>query len=181
MREELRELKAQDPSFEPGRPVVTNPYALMPSDVAGTSGINLLEDPTSLDVSSLFDGCYETMVQILGRLFVHAEESEAELETLAHISVGMMFDVIEPLGSALSLLPAGRSYPGLTAGPSFRLSRGASIPTGSQAARFVFNERLAELGAYCRFLQASPDAPAVLAKVKSALDGFAASLAVEGS
>jgi hypothetical protein len=176
MRQEYRELVEEDPAFEAGRPVLSNPYALLPSDVASTSGVNLLDDPLGVDVCSLFDGCYETMVQILGRLFVHAEESEKELDTLADIAVGLMADVLGPLGSVLTLIPAGPSYPGLNAGPSFRLSRGASIPTNKDAARLVFCERIKELAAYCRFLQAPPEKASVLADVRRALDDVAARL-----
>jgi Ferritin-like len=177
MRDEFRDLVAEDGNFEPGRPVVTNPYALMPGDVAAGSEIALLDGPLSVDMSSLFDGCYEIMVQMLGRLFVHAEETGVELQALAEISVGLMADVLEPLGSAISLLPAGPSHPGLNAGPSFRLSRGASIPTQKDAARFVFHERMSELAAYCRFLPAASGAPPALAGVREALDRFARRLA----
>ncbi len=176
MRGEYRELLAADPSFVPARPVVTSPYATLPSDLSAASDINLIDDPLSGDTCNLFDGCYELMVQVLGRLFVHAEETEAELKTLADTAVGLMLDVIEPLGCAITLLPAGPSHPGLTAGPSFRLSRGASIPTHSETARFVFQERLSELSAYCRFLQSHKGAPQVLKPVGEALRGFAALL-----
>lgn len=177
MRDEYKELLSEDAMFEAGRPVVVNPYALLPSDAAAGSGVNLLDNPLSVDMSSLFDGCYETMVQMLGRLFVHAEESEAELDTLADIAVGLMADVIEPLGSALTRLPAGPSYPGLNAGPSFRLSRGASIPTNKDAARLVFSERMAELAAYCRFLQPPAETATVVNDVRTALDNVAKRLA----
>ena len=176
MRQEYRELLTEDPGFQPGRPVLANPYALLPSDVASGSNVNLLDDPLSVDVCSLFDGCYETMVQMLGRLFVHAEESQEELHTLADIAVGLMADVLGPLGSVLTLLPAGPSHSGLNAGPSFRLSRGASIPTNKEAARFVFYERIKELAAYCRFLQPPPERTAVLTDVRKALDAIASRL-----
>ena len=117
------------------------------------------------------------MVQMLGRLFVNAEETDPELEKLADIAVGLMIDVIEPLGSLLTLLPAGPSYPGMNAGPSFRLSRGASIPTNKDAAQFVFNERIKELAAYCRFLQAPSKTATVLTNVRKALDETANRLA----
>jgi hypothetical protein len=177
MRDEYRDLLAADPQFQPGRPVLQNPYALMPADVSSRSDVNLIDDPLSLDVCSLFDSCYELTVQILGRLFVHAEESESEFAALADTSVGMMVDVVLPLGGAITLLPAGPAHPGLTAGPSFRLSRGATIPTQKDAARFVLRERLLELAASCRFLQASPGAPAVLTDVQNALEKFAQMLA----
>jgi hypothetical protein len=177
MRGEYRALLAADEHFRPGRPVLTNPYGLLPADVGALSEVNLVDDPLSADMCSLFDGCYEVMVQILGRLFVHAEESEAEFGALADVGVGLMIDVIYSLGTALTLLPAGPSHPGFTAGPSFRLSRGATIPTQKDVARLVLQERLTELAAYCRFLQASAGAPPVLTNVRSALERFASRLA----
>ena len=177
IREECRDLMSADPDFQPGRPVLVSPYALLPTDLPASAEVNLIDDPLSADMCGLFDACYELMVQMLGRLFVHAEESEAELKTLARISVGMMIDVIQALGSAITLLPAGRSHPGLNAGPSFRLSRRASIPTQKETARLAFHERLTELAAYCQFLEASRRAPAVVANVRSALTGFAQDLA----
>ena len=176
MRDDYRALLEANENFRPGRPVLTNPYALLPAEAAAAAAANLVDDPLSADVSSLFDGCYEVMVQILGRLFVHAEESEAEFATLADISIGLMIDVIDPLGCALTRLPAGPGHPDFTAGPSFRLSRGATIPTQKDVARFVLRERLGELAAYCRFLQTSAGAPAVLTNVRIALEGFASRL-----
>jgi hypothetical protein len=157
-----------------------SPYALLPADIAIGSEVSLLDDPLSISVSNLFDACYELMVQMLGRLFVHAEESDAELRTFADATVGLMSEVIEPLGCALTAMPAGPSHPGLNAGPSFRLSRGASIPTQRETALFIFRERLTELAAYCQFLQADAAAPAVLARVRAALLRFAAELGNAG-
>jgi hypothetical protein len=176
MRDEYRALLAANENFRPGRPVLTNPYALMPADVGDLAAANLVDDPLSADMCSLFDGCYEVMVQILARLFVHADESEAELGALADVAIGLMIDVIYPLGSALTLLPAGPGHPGVNAGPSFRLSRAATIPTQKEVARLVLQERLTELAAYCRFLQASAGVPSVLTNVRSALERFASRL-----
>jgi hypothetical protein len=178
MREEYRELLAADPAFQAGRPVLTSPYAMLPTDLPASIEVNVIDDRLSIEMCGLFDGCYELMVQILGRLFVHAEESEEELQALADIAVEMMIEVIEPLGSAITLLPAGGSHAGLNAGPSFRLSRGASIPTHSEAARIVFQERLSELSAYCQFLRTTPGTPDVLGSVRGALNSFRERLAV---
>jgi len=177
VREECRELMAADPNFGPARPVLASPYALLPTDLAAGSDVNLIDDPLSVDMCNLFDGCYELLVQMLGRLFIHAEESEAELGILAEITVGMMIDAVEALGGAITLLPAGRAHPGRNAGPSFRLSRGAGIPTQKETARFIFHERMAELAAYCQFLQTAPGAPSVLPRVRTALLGFGEQLA----
>ncbi len=143
--------------------------------------MNVLDDPLSVDMCRLFDSCYELMVQMLGRLFVHAEESEMEFAALADTSIGLMAGVILPLGSAITLLPAGPTYPGFTAGPAFRLSRGAAIPTHKDVARLVLQERLTELAAYCRFLQASVGAPPVLADIRTELERFAERLSPAGS
>jgi hypothetical protein len=176
MRDECRAAMVEDPDFSPGRPALASPYAMLPGDVPSDAGVNLIDDPTTADTCNLFDGCYELMIQILGRLFVHAEESEAELATLADVAVSLMLEVLTPLGSAITRLPAGPSYPGQTAGPSFRLSRGASIPTHQAAAWHVFRERLLELARYCQFLQAEPGASPVLAPTREALERYAAML-----
>jgi hypothetical protein len=114
---------------------------------------------------------------MLARVFIHAEETDAELAALADITVGMMIDAVEALGRAITLLPAGPNPPGLNAGPSFRLSRGAGVPTQSASARFVFHERLVELAAYCQFLRSASDAPPVLQDVRAALLRFSERLA----
>jgi hypothetical protein len=175
LREEYAEQLEADPDFQPGRPVLPNPYATEPNDVAENAEINLIDDAMSADICNLFDGCYELMVQILGRLFIHAEESNEELATLADLSVTLMLDVLTPLGSAITLLPAGPSHPGLHAGPSFRLSRGAAVPAHREAARHVFHERLRELARYCQFLR-QPNSPEVLDRVRSVLINLATRL-----
>ena len=175
LREEYAEQLEADPAFQPGRPVLSNPYATRPNDVAESAEINLIDDAMSVDVCNLFDGCYELMVQVLGRMFIHADESPEELATLADVSVGLMLDVITPLGSAITQLPAGPSHPGLRAGPSFRLSRGTAIPAHREAARRVFAERLLELARYCQFLR-QPNSPEVLERVRMALTSFAGKL-----
>ncbi|MBI5947520.1 MAG: ferritin-like protein [Chloroflexi bacterium] len=177
IRREYDALLAADPAFEPARPVVANPCTVMPADHALDSLMNRIDDPFSADFCNLVDGSYELMVQVLARMFVHAEESAADLALLSDMTVGMMMDVVQPLGNALTLLAAGPSLPGKNAGPSFRLSRGAAIPTHRSSAWPVFRERLSELASYCRFLQAGGGTPPVLAQVRSVLEGFAARFA----
>lgn len=176
IRREYKEALAADPAFQPARPVLTNPYALPPSDIADTSDLSFVDDPDTADLSNLADGCYELMVQILGRLFVHAEETNDELQRLSRAAETLMIDIVAPLADALTKTPAGPSHPDKTAGASFRLSRGATIPTHKDAAWAVFRERLGELGAYCTFLQTRDRAPALLVQTKAALVSVAESL-----
>ncbi len=173
---EYKEALAEDPKFDPARPVLDNPYALSPSDKDDTTDINFVDDPDTAELSNLCDACYELMVQILGRLFVHAEESDEELQRLSRAAETLMMDIVVPLADALTKSPAGPSHPGKTAGISFRLSRGATIPTHKAAAWTVFRERLGELGAYCGFLQARDHPPAALTRIRATLTKVAESL-----
>ncbi len=176
IQEEYRQLLKDDPNFQPGRPVMRNPYSMLPSDVSNDGEVNLIEDALSVDISNLFDGCYELLILLLGRLFAHGEESEEELTQLSDITEKLMMDVISPLGEALTALPAGPSNPGLTAGPSFRFSRDVNTPPHRTAARALFIERLNELSAYCGFLQVDGNVSSVLTRVKGSLDKCAGQL-----
>jgi hypothetical protein len=167
--QEYKDTLAEAPQFQPTRPVLINPYAVPPTDQTDSTDLNFLDDPDTAELSNLSDACYELMVQILGRLFVRAEESDDELQRLSRAAETLMVDIVVPLADALTRSPAGPSHPGKTAGISFRLSRGATIPTHKDAARAVFLERLGELSAYCTFLQLRARAPALLAKTKNAL------------
>ena len=179
--EESDRILREDPGFEPGRPVIWNPYSMLPHDIGDTSEVNLIEDPLSIDISNLFDGCYELLMQMLGRLLLHTEESEDQLMRLSDIAVGLMADVIGPLGEALTTLSGGggggSSHPGLTAGPSFRFSREVSILPHQAAAWALFIERLKELSAYCGFLemQETPMSP-VQTRVRGSLAQYAEQL-----
>ena len=176
IQEEYEEIQRDDPKFEPGRPVMWNPYSTLPNDIADNTEVNLIEDPLSIDISNLFDGCYELLMQMLGRLFLHMGESETQLTRLSDITVGLMTDVIGPLGEALTTLPAGPSHPGLTAGPSFRFSRDVQTPPHQAAAWALFIERLKELSAYCGFLQTEGIMSSVLPRVRASLAQYAEQL-----
>ena len=176
MLAEYDQMLDDDPNFEPGRPVMANPYAMFPSDIGDHSVLNLIEDPLSRDICDLFDGCYQLLIQMLGRVLLHTDESDEQLTQLSGITVGLMMDVIGPLGTTLTTMPAGPSHPGLTAGPSFRLSRDVHSLPHQVAAWALFIERLKEMSAYCGFLQAEGDVAAVLTRVRRSLDRYAEQL-----
>ena len=173
IQEEYEQVLREDPTFEPARPVMWNPYSMLPNDVGIDSEVNLIEDPLSIDISNLFDGCYEILIQALGRLFAHGEESEDQLAQLSDITEGLMVDVIGPLGDALTQLPAGPSHLGLTAGPSFRFSRDVNTPPHRDAARALLVERFKELSAYCGFLETQGAIATVLTHVRRSLSLYA--------
>ncbi|MCH7737438.1 MAG: ferritin-like protein [Chloroflexi bacterium] len=173
---EYDQLLQDDPDFEPGRPVVVNPYSIPPKDVADQSAIHMLGDQTSINISNVFDGCYELLMQILSRLLMHTEETESQLNVLSSISIDLMTDVIGPLGDALTALPAGDAHPGMTAGPSFRFSRDGAAAPHQVSAWALIAERLNEMAAYCGVLDIDGPAAPVMARVKSSLARYAKQL-----
>ena len=178
MLEEYDQILLDDPGFEPGRPVVSNPYSMLPSDVLNIDETTLIEDPVATDISNLFDGCYEVLMQLLGRLLLPTEESEEQLSKLSDIAVALMLDVITPLGEALTTLPAGPAHPGQTAGASFRFPRDFNILPHQPAAWALLAERLTEMSAYCGILQTQSGVPPVLNRVKLSLARFAEQLSI---
>jgi hypothetical protein len=184
--EAYRALAADDPSFAPARPSVTNPYVRVPRDLLGLAtasgpaapddprGVHLIQDSTTAAVSDLFNACYAAMLQLLYRFFQHTEETDAELSMLGETAVLMMRQVLRPLGELLTRLPVGPRAPGWTAGPSFMLTSATPVTPHKPAAWSILGERLLELAEVCGGLTAG--APEVLAGVGQRLAAFAAPL-----
>jgi hypothetical protein len=140
--DEYRAAKQEDPALEPARPA-TCARVRLPRDVSeGT----LISDSRTAAVSDLFNGCYEALLETLLRYFVHVDEGEADLTTLADTAVDAMFTVIAPLGRLLTRLPIGPETPGKTAGPTFDIFRRSYLLPHRTAARVILHERLQELG-----------------------------------
>jgi hypothetical protein len=160
---EYRELKEDDPPFEPARPVRAA-WCRTP----GTPGVAdpcLIADPMTRDVADLLNAGYEVLVQMLARFFAHTEESRDELETLTDAAVSTMFMVIRPLGHVLTRLPIGPAHPGKTAGPSFEYYRSGYLLPHKAAAWTIMHERLLELGAAGDEIAARLGAPTELGTV----------------
>ncbi len=180
IQKEYEAMKLKDPAFEPGRPVVANPYTHIPGELLDSSRVSLIEDTRAIAVCNLFDGAYEVLVQMLGRFFMRGGESEAELKLLGDVTVGFMTRILTPLAGIITKLPAGSSYPNLSAGPSFYIPRYISTPAHKREAWSLWHERVKELAAYCTILETYPDAPAGLGRVGQALSRFAARIADAG-
>ncbi len=159
--QEYRQLKEQDPGFEPARPVVAA-YVRPPSD---TSHFRLISDPLTAEISELFNASYQVLLQVLIRYFIHGTESDEELTILSNVAVDAMFLLIKPLGELLTRLPVGPDLPGKMAGPSFEMYRAGNILPHRYGAWTVLHERLLELATYCDRLIKQPGAPQELAAV----------------
>lgn len=172
--DEYRNLKSQDQGFEPARPVIPA-FVRAPAD---SPAVTLIEDPHTARVSSLFNGCYEVMLQVLLRYFAHHGETDEQLKGLADVGVDLMFDALEPLGRLLTSLPVGGCAPGMTAGPSFEMFRRSYYLPHQYAAWSILRDRLQELSAYS-LRTAGAETGGVLAEVSSGLSRLAGKL--EGS
>ena len=113
--EEFLAATRADPSFEPARPAQPA-YVRRPPDQPLAT---VISDPRTAQVAEVFDAAHQTLLQLLGRLFVHDEETGQEVDTLAGAAIGLMAAVLRPLGSVLTTLPLGPDHPGELAGPAF--------------------------------------------------------------
>jgi hypothetical protein len=176
MWEEYSELRKQDPTFEPARPVIAA-FTRQPYDVAAPQP--LATEPAAITVAELFTLGYEALLQTLTRFFTHTDESDEQLGVLIGAAFGLMTGVLEPLGTALTRLPAGPAYPGRTAGPAFEMYyQMGNFTPAREAAWAVLSERVAVLAN--RAASASTSGAAAVAAVSTVAEraaGIAAQLA----
>jgi hypothetical protein len=169
--EEFLALRRADPTFEPARPVIVGV-------VRARDGLDLpvISDPVSAQVADLFDVVNEIVTLALTRFFAPSDESPAQRQALADVSIGLMFAAVRPLGQQLTALPFGPSHPGRTAAPTFSLvQQSASLLPQREAAWVVLEERLREAAEFGHRI-AAPDSVG-LARVCDALERQADRLA----
>ena len=143
--DEYLRLKRADSNFEPARPVIPARVRL-PRDVSEGP---LISDTRTAAVADLFNGCYEVLIEVLLRFFVHEGEGDAEMTELSDAAVGAMFTLIAPLGRLLTRLPVGDAAPGKTAGPTFDIFRRSYLLPHREAAWVILRERMQELADGC--------------------------------
>ena len=169
---EYHTMKSQDPNFEPARPVIAA-FTRPPLD---TTDVEIITEPFTADVATLFNVSYEAVLQVLIRMFIYHGETEDELMTLSSIAVDGMFQLIEPLGQLLTTLPIGTNAPGKTAGAGFEIYRTGYMLPHRYAAWNVLHERFMELATFCAKLTTHPSAPKELAEIEQNIRKFASTL-----
>jgi hypothetical protein len=174
--DEFLDLRDEDPSFEPARPVIA---ACVRAREDGTP-VPLITDPFTSRCVDLLNATYEVILQTLARYFAHTDETDDHLGVLANVSVGLMWGVINPLGGLVTRLPVGFEHPGATAGPTFELFYGVDyLLPHRDAAWIVMEERLrniAELAMRCREVCSPLHMPA-LTRITDTLRDLADTLA----
>ncbi|TMA69362.1 MAG: hypothetical protein E6J77_28140, partial [Deltaproteobacteria bacterium] len=108
--EEFLDLRDQDPGFQPSRPVLP---ACVREREDGLPMPLINESFTNRSVD-LLNAVYEVILQLLARYFAHTDETDDQLGVLAEVAVGLMKNVVKPLGGLVTRLPIGPEYPGRT-------------------------------------------------------------------
>jgi hypothetical protein len=148
MHDELIALRSADPGFQPARPVLAV-YERQPYDVRQPQPI--VTDPRARETAELCNLGYAALEHLLTRFFTHTNETDEQLAVLATTAFSLVSDVIDPIGRALTSIPAGPGYPGQTAGPAFEMYY--PMRPGSpwrHAAWTVLRERIAHLRDRCQ-------------------------------
>ena len=101
--DEYLETLAAQPGLEVARPVL--PALVRPPESG--EDVDLITDPRTARIADLANVAYEVLLQLLYRLLSRIDETDEQMGTLSRVGVGLMFDVIEPLGEILTTLPVG--------------------------------------------------------------------------
>src|SRR5215472_770582 len=174
--DEYQQMRAENPAFDPVRPVVA--ANVRPSE--RPVDVTLITDPLTARVTDLFNVVYEILLQTFERYFAHTQESDTQLSALADVTLDLMFRGIKPLGDLITKLPAGPEYPGQRAGPSFELFYESDyLMPHQEAAWTLLTERVDEAAWLCEELRAGRGShiAAELAPVGAALAEIAGTLA----
>jgi hypothetical protein len=118
IRREFDAMLRADPTFEPARPALAA-FLRQPFDIPTAQP--LITDAEARRIAELAGLTYELILGVLLRVFTHTDESNAQLGTLLDAALALMAKVLQPLGTALTTLPVGSSYPGRTTGFAFEM------------------------------------------------------------
>ncbi len=145
--DEFEQAREANRGLVPARPVL--PVNVRPCD--RDVEVALTDDPVTAKVMDLFNVAYEVLLQVFERFFAHTDETDAQLKALADATIALMFQVIKPLGDLITTLPAGPSYPGVSAGPSFELFYESDyLLPHRNAAWALLTERLDVAAEFCQ-------------------------------
>ena len=179
VHDDYREVRIGNPDFEPANPVIPA-YVEDHSDI--TEPVATISDPFTMRVAELFNASYETTMQFLTRFFLHVDTSPEELRMLSDSAVGLMTEVLRPLGRLMTTLPVGANHPGKTAGPAFEVYRRISyVLPHRHAAWVILHERLAELAEFSSKLKVPKSAEGKLEPVGDSLRALASRLEAKTS
>jgi hypothetical protein len=145
--DEYRALRANDPTFEPARPVVAA-FTRQPFDL--TAPVTVITNPEAHRVAEITTIAYEVLLHLLTRFFTHTDETDEQLQLLISAAFDLMGNIIRPLGHALTQLPVDSANDGRNAGFAFEMHylMGNLVPW-RQPAWALLRERITFLAEKC--------------------------------
>jgi CDGSH-type Zn-finger protein/truncated hemoglobin YjbI len=176
--DEFRQMRADNPGFDPVRPVIA--ANVRPPQREVEVEVPIISDPLTARVADLFNVGYEILLQVFYRYFAHTEETDAQLKVLADATLSLMVSVLQPLANVITTLPAGPGHDGKTAGPSFELFYEADyLLPHREAAWTLLTERLEVAASFCTSVGSDCSGPVAdrLTAITAALDAIAQTLA----
>jgi Ferritin-like len=160
MWEEYLAMRADDPAFEPARPVLPA-YSRQPYDLPNP--VPVITDPQARHVGELAGIAYEMVLQLLLRYFTHTDETDEQLGVLIDAAIDTMAGVLRPLAVALTNRPVGPEHPGRTVGFTFQMYYVMSnLVPWREPAWALLHERMSLLVEHCA--TAGPEVEPVRAK-----------------
>ena len=160
MWDEYHALRERDPSFDPARPVQAA-YGRQPFDIP--TPMPIITDPLAHRVAELTSVAYELVLLLLTRFFTHTDETDEQLQTLTDGAIGLMADVVRPLGTALTQLPVGPEHEGKTAGFAFEMYyRMGNFVPWRPSAWALLHKRTSALAAMCANASEHDEAPGAI-------------------
>ncbi len=147
IREELGELRAARPDFEPARAVIRNP---MLGDFGIAHDRTRIVDPLASRVVDLANSVYALMVRALSQVFAPAP-LPAQLRSALATTTTTLMAAMSRVADVATRLPADPSGSAATAAPNFELP-GSSGQLVQQCAARILGERCAELAIAARKL-----------------------------
>ena len=139
IRDSYERSLAQNPGFDPSRPVAPNPVMRRPPVPEGKT---FIDEPSAALALDFANALYGAMLRALVQGF--AEREPRRKRAFLDTAIDGMF-AITPVAQHLTRLPASPHAPGLNAGMTFATLRDvAPMPDGA-AATLVLSERLRQL------------------------------------
>lgn len=153
IRDELRELRAKNPQFQPAFPAAVNPVLRRPVRAGVRVWLEHEETAATVDVAN---SAYMLMLRLISHSYLLPRPHPAKAMCV-DLALGLM-RAMTPLAERAARLPAGPSNPDCNGGMSFTALRDAApLPPGVSAGKF-FLERLRELMAGVQALASNGDA-----------------------
>lgn len=145
VRDELHELRAANPGFEPAWPAARNPVMRKPPVPDGKVHVSTSSAARLLDIGN---AAYGLMLRCLMGAFGQAQVADAERTRLYAAAIDLMH-AVTPIAELLARLPATDEAGAPTAGLTFTLPRSVTPIADPVVAARIIAERAGEIASAC--------------------------------